>query len=779
MVDRITNNSALPYYNNPDFKQHQLALKLTHQLSAGSQLSGSYIWTRRPRTLVDAGGIWNPNDSTQTGGPLARSRLQKVGSDQVRFSHSHTLSSSLINVANVTFSRYNNPSVAWAASGDWPQKLGFGDPGKGNFPDIQFGNAVNGISTTRIGYGANSSYEGRVYILNDSLGWVKNRHAFKFGADFRHSSLTSHTATGVLSFNFQPDQTRFIGPSWQGQTGFGFASFLLGAVNDANQVTPGDLSGRRDYLALYAQDDVRVNDKLTFNLGLRWETTGPWTEKNGHWASYDTSAISPKYGIPGALVYASSGSTSFEGNRDWKQLGPRFGASYQVTKTTVLRGAYGIFYQPIGADYWAGTPYAFSPGFRADNRVSYPGSGKPAFSWDSGYPGVDVVPTKDPDLTQWGMTSMSKNGLEAGMMQQWNAGVEREVFKDLVVGIEYLGNKGTHLNSGDLVRNQPDMAALTRLLKAGKEWSWVADATSAAAAGVPYPYPGFSNYAFMALTPYPRVAETWGPLYTVGAPLGSQTYHALQLTANKRMTKGLAASAAYTYSRSRSNIDSGFQESWGVGLLQDVTQLDAEAKIIDANDMTHVFKGFATWQLPVGHGHRFLDRPGALDAVLGGWQLSVMVKYISGSPIGVTSSNSYTGWTPNYGYPIYVNADPNGNYSNQFDPGRFDITKAADPVNRYFDPKLFSNPAYGEFGKGPRYFEQLRTFSRAYENLGLLKNFRVAGRFSAQVRFELINVFNRKYFSNPITTINNPSFGNVISLTGEPRQGQIGLRLEW
>ncbi len=780
MVERISNNSALPYYNNPDFKQHQFAVKLTHQLSAGSQLTGSYILTRRPRTLVDQGGIWDPNDSGEMGGPLSRARLQEVGSDQVRASHSHSFSSNVLNVANVTFSRYNNPSVAGSADGGWPQKLGFGDVGKGNFPEIQFGSAVNGIAITRIGYGANSGYEGRVFILSDSLSWVKNRHSFKFGGEFRHSSLTSRTSTGVLAFNFAPDQTRFLGPSWQAQTGFGFASFLLGAVNDANQTTAGNLSGRRDYVALFAQDDVRVSDRLTLNLGLRWETTGPWTEKDGHWATFDPTALSPKYGIPGALVYASDGGSSFEGKRDWKEFGPRAGATYRLSDAVVLRGAYGIYYQPIGADYWAGVPYSFAPGFRADNRVSAVGSGRPAFNWDTGYPGQEVAAaSKDPDFTQWGMVAMSQEGLQAGRLQQWNAGVEFEIIKDFVVGAEYLGNKGTGLNSGDLARNQPDMQALSTLLKAGKEWNWVSNEASAATAGVPYPYPGFANYAFMALAPFPRVAETWGPLYHVGSPLGTQTYHALQLTANKRMSKGIAASAAYTYSRSRSNVDTGFQESWGVGLLQDVTQLDAEAEVIDANDMTHVVKGFVTWELPFGNGRRFLNRSGAVDALLGGWQLSVIFKHFTGTPMAITSSASYTGWFSNYGYPIYVNADPNGNFANQFNSDTFDIARPGDAGNRYFDPRAFSNPAYGEFGKGPRFFEQLRTFSRSYEDLGLLKNFRVGRRFRAQVRFELINIFNRKYFSNPITAIANPNFGNVISLTGEPRQGQIGLRFEW
>jgi outer membrane receptor protein involved in Fe transport len=140
---------------------------------------------------------------------------------------------------------------------------------------------------------------------------------------------TSRPNTGSLSFDFTPDETRFMGQPWSNQTGFGFASFLLGNVHSASQETPGDLTGRRNYGALYAQDDFRVNDKLTVNLGLRWEVTGPWSEKNGHWANYDNTAINPTTGVPGLLVFAKDGSTTFEGPRDWKQFGPRVGFSYR------------------------------------------------------------------------------------------------------------------------------------------------------------------------------------------------------------------------------------------------------------------------------------------------------------------------------------------------------------------------------------------------------------------------------------------------------------------
>ena len=776
-IDRLINNSAITFYNDPDFKQHQISAKLTHRFSEKSQLSGSFIWTQRPRTLVDQGGIWDPNDPDQTGGPLSRGRRQDVGSRQARLSHSYTLSPNVINVANVTYSSYNNPSIAGSANGGWPQKLGFGDTGVGNFPEIQFGSAVNGVVTDRIGYSANAGYEGRVFIVGDSLSWVKSKHMFKFGGEFRYMDNRGWTNTGTLGFNFSPDTTGSPGKPWSKQVGFGFASFLLGEVNDATETTAGDLHGSRNYVALFAQDDWRVSDDLTLNVGLRWEQTGPWTEKNGHWANYDKSLVNPVTQVPGTLVFAQDSGTSFEGPRDWSQFGPRLGLSYNPTPKLVARAAYGMFYEPIGMDYWAGVPYAFSPGYRATNRITQLGAGKPAFNWDGGYPGVEVPAAKDPNFTQWGMVSMSPEGLKAGRIHQWNAGVEYELMHDLVLGANYIGTRGSRLNSGDFERNQPDMAAVSALVQRGQEWSWVSDPASAAKAGVPYPYAGFSNYALMALSPYAAVATTWGPLYHVGSPLGSSDYTAFQFTVNKRMSRGVAANVSYTWSRAHGNQQSGFQETWSVGPLQDVTRLASEADVIGFNDRTHILKGYVAWELPFGKGRRFMNSGGWKDAVFGGWQVSGIFKYETGLPLAIRSNNYIAGWS-DFGYPIYVNANPSGNYDVMFD-GDYDASTQSAPGNQYFDPTTFANPKYGEFGTGPGRFEQLRGLGWAGEDMGLMKNFRFGSRASLQFRLEMINVFNRHYYTDPVTNMGSKVFGYVTSTTGQPRQGQVGIRFQW
>ena len=307
------------------------------------------------------------------------------------------------------------------------------------------------------------------------------------------------------------------------------------------------------------------------------------------------------------------------------------------------------------------------------------------------------------------------------------------------------------------------------------EWNWVYDGASAAAAGVRYPYPGFSNYAFMAIAPFPQVAETYGPLFHVGSPLGASDYRSLQIAVVKRESHGLAADMSYTYSRARGDVPTGFQETWSAGSLQDVTQLSQAAKTVLPYDQTHVFKGYFSWDLPFGSGQAYLSSTnGALNAMVGGWTISSSFRYDSGFPLRVVSNYWYPGWET-----IYANMNPNGNFGRKFDSRNFDAGNSAAAGNLYFDPSNFSNPTYGDFGT-PRLPTQLRGFGGAYENVGVMKSFQFKERYKLQFRFEIYNIFNRHYFSDPNTDIGNAAlFGHVTSTTGSPREGQFGMRFQW
>jgi hypothetical protein len=776
VAGQLSNNSAGPAYVDPAFTQHQFSVKVDHAITSAGRLSGSLISTRRPRTLADQGGIWDQTDDM--GGPLSKARESAVTTYQVRISHSQVLSPTLLHEATATFNRFRNPSTSGSAGGDWPDQLGLNVPGAyGSFPQIEFGDGINGVDESDIGYGISDYYVANVYQYNDSVSWVKGRHVLKAGGEARFIQMNSHGDREYLSYAFSPTQTGIQGGPLANQVGFGFASFLLGEVASASQHVPTDLYGRRNYAALFVQDDYRVSDRLTLNLGLRWETTGGWREKYGHWANFNTGRVNPITGVPGALEYADEVDGSFEGRRDYRSFGPRLGVAYRLGERAVLRGAYGVFYTPIGVNIWQGVPYGFAPGFFGTNTVLPTGTSAAAFNWDTtGYPGTLVPATKDITYSQWGMVSVNPRSLDPGRIQQWNAGIEYALARNLVVGANYLGNNGTGLQSGDLERNQPDAAAMKALLTAGTEWSTVSDAASAAAAGVPYPYPGFSGPAWMALTPYPQAAAGYGPLFFVGSPLGRSHYQALQLTANTRGSRGVTSAFSYTLSRQRGNVDSGFTDRWSAGPIQDVTQLDREARVIGGNDRTHILKGYATWSLPFGSGRRFLGgTSGTANALVSGWSVSAIVRYESGRPLAITSSNSYGGWM----YPIYVNRNAGVSVDPSFDGDGFNASHADAPANRYFDPKAFSNPAYGDLGTGPGRFAELRGFGGAYEDLGILKDLRF-GRFTAQIKLEIFNVFNRRYFAEPITDISSPYFGQVTSTGAQPpRQGQLGVRFQW
>ena len=237
-------------------------------------------------------------------------------------------------------------------------------------------------------------------------------------------------------------------------------------------------------------------------------------------------------------------------------------------------------------------------------------------------------------------------------------------------------------------------------MKTGKEWNWVWDEASAADAGVPYPYPGFSNFAFMALAPYPQVAETWGPLFYVGSPLGSQSYNALQVTLNKRRSHGVTASSVLHVSRSRGNVAQRVPGEV-VGRAHPGREQPRHGSGRHRQfDQTHVLKGYVAWELPFGKGRRFVNKGGLTDAVLGGWEVSLIFRYDTGAPLCDHLERLHRGLVR--GYPIYVNRNPNVDLGNNFDPASFDMANpACARATSYFDPSGFSNPAYGEFGTGP------------------------------------------------------------------------------
>lgn len=764
----LAENNAMPASQPaPWLHQNLYSIKIDHNISDKHRLSGSFIYARIPRVLADQGGVWAPGSTD--GGPFANAYNHTTNAPAVRFSDSYTFSPNVLNVFNITFNRFHNPSSAVSQKGNWGSALGLGEFGAGNFPIIKF-QGVNGdqhrqvggqnIDESQLGSQFNDFYTANTFIYNNILSWVRGRHIFKFGGEFRAQQFNSHGDWGVPSFSFDPAQTS----GGFGDTGFGFASFMLGQVRQASVSMPNNTYGRRKSLSVFAQDDFRVTDKFTLNADLRWDFNGRYHEKYGRWSNFNTTAINPVTGKPGALEFAKDGSDSFEREQNYLNFSGHLGGAFQVTPKTVLRGSFGILYVPLNLNTWGGIPYGFNPGFVPNNEVVNP------FNWDSGYPGQPVEVGKDPNFTRWGMVSIHPKALTLGNQQQWTIGVQRELTSDMKVDVSFVQSHSYHLQSGILQGNQPKLADYTALAKAGGLWNWIST-------------PTFNGFGWASIAPFPNVAMTWGPLFYVGSPLGNADYKSLQFSVSKRGADGLSFQASYNLSNAHGNVDNSFQELWWTGPIQDVYNLEKERNTISPFDVKHIVKGYVNYELPFGKGKAFLSGAGPmLNGFIGGWMLTTGFHYSSGTPMRITANAWYPGINN-----IYSNYDPKCDLK---------INPDAKPYEQYFNPACFSNPAYGEFGNAPGYLDKLRNRGLATEDLGVNKSisFGADGRYRLSLRVQFFNVFNRHSVGSngsigQMEDINGtptdasddiPVFGKVTRYTvggsPGPRQGQIGAR---
>lgn len=755
LASTLTNNNALPLSNPATwYESNEYSVKVDYSATLHHRLDGSIIYAYVPRLLSNQGGIWSAGSSD--GGPMANAYDHDTTAPSLRARDSWTISSTLLNVFSVTFNRFRNPSEARSREGDWPS-LGLGDFGAGNFPIIKF-QGINGtdhtyvnglpIDETQLGSQFNDFYAANTFIYYDTLSWVRGRHTYKFGADFRVQQFNSHADYGVPTLVFDPAQTA---GSFGLNAGFGFASFLLGDVNQALVSEPDNTYGRRKSLSLFAQDDIKVTSKFTLNADLRWDFNGRYHEKYGHWSNFDTTAINPVTGQPGSLEFATSGSDSFENKQYYHNFSGFLGGVYQITPKTVARASFGVFYVPLNLNTYSGIPYNFNPGFVLNNQVLTP------FNWDGGYPGQAVNIGKNPNFTEYGMVSIDPRILELGNVQSWNAGVQREIGRDLVIEANVLQNHGYHLESGYVDANQPQLSAYTALVQSGQQYATVT-------------IPGFTGPGWASVAPFPNVAATYGPLYFVGPPRGNTDYQSLQVTVRKRTRHGLSLLAGYNLSSSHGDTDTAFEDLYYAGPLQDVYNLQRERHTISDFDQKHIVKGYALYELPFGPGKALLGKESSpVNALVGGWTISGDFHYASGMPIRIPANVFYPGINN-----VYADIVPGCQIGEHYN-GQVGGT--------YFNPACFVNPPNGEFGNAPGYLAGVRNPGFAVEDLGLSKLQQFGERCQLRLYFQMFNVFNRHGVVGPNTQIGTAGFGKVLpqDLSGlpGPRVGQFGARLSF
>ena len=786
-------------------------LKLDHNLTANQRISGGFNWwdfSSLSPGIPGANGLlplWQIGSST--GGPLSTGDNQLQRDWSVRLQHFYTISPTLLNTASVAYNQH------WA-SDQPPSKYNssaVGIPGTNghNFPAITFsdGGAGGGFSEANIGPPANDWYTPYNFVISDTASWVRGKHLLKFGGDFQARGMNAVYEGGLRQYNFTSET---LAPNDSAVTpfvGFAFANFMVGEVHDASQSVTSALYGRRKHMSLFAADDYKLSNRVTLNLGLRWDVNGRFHEKNGHWSNFDIAANRGIWGAyNGAWEWAQSGSDSFERNQNFHEFGPHVGVAYQATGNLVLRGHYGITYAPLAMNQWNGVPAFYPPGFTAgafgfagSNTVVNAIPNVPSFAWDTApgtYPGQNIFPAHIPNQSNisGGVAYVWPDALTMGMIQNWNAGAEYQLGKGTVLSVNYLGNHGSHLHDGSIWPfNFPTQSAYLKLYNSDtlhqNVSATVTDPNSAAAVGVPYPFPGFSGPAYMAIAPFPQVRSQTPPpgnLFIVNSDLSISNYEAMVAEVRSRNVHGLTMDVNYTLSRATGTAspNGAFADSLSGSIpTQDPYLLPRLTNQLQPWDFTHQVKGYVLYDLPFGSGQRLRTGRDAVDNyLLGGWKIGMQLSYHTGEPLPtIMAPTQYPGWSG-----VFAQRNPNASLSS----GTFKGDNPAwvqgggvgpNPGSLSFNASAFSQPAPGTFStENFSYMGYLRNFGFSDEDLNIAKHFGfgAAERYQLSLRAQFFDIFNRHHWGQPNLDMNSPFFGHVTSVSGF-RYGQLSARFEW
>jgi hypothetical protein len=426
---------------------------------------------------------------------------------------------------------------------------------------------------------------GRQFLLTNNFSWLKGRHSLKFGEDLRlYKGAVSNPQTQPQGrFTFDANYTSNRGASG---TGYSFASFMLGypnlvqrdVVNTWPEVT-------NTFLGVFAQDDIHVNQKLSLQLGLRWDLMTPPVQADNRQSNFS---------IADGLIHVASDSdrtAGVETHHDY--VAPRLGVAFTPDNgKTALRAAFGISYfadnfganggtnernYPFFQQVDLNTPTTFTP-FRSIS------DGLPAFTPITIAPGSAVAPPAGFSVFY------IPTHFHADTATMWNVGVQRELGWSMMGEVAYVGTRGTHL---------------------------------------------FRSYNINVPDPGPGTVQQRRPFFAIAPTIttinmrdgdGKSWYDALQMKLDKRFSHGLQALISYTYSKTTDNITPAGIAPQLAGVV-----MPAISKTID---IPNIFVASWTYEIPQKGGGP------AARALTAGWAISGMTSYHSGDPLDIRVSSS-------------------------------------------------------------------------------------------------------------------------------------------
>jgi hypothetical protein len=581
------------------------------------------------------------------------------------------------------------------------------------------------------------------FAARGSLSYLRGRHSLKFGGEYRWL----HFNEGQLNyptgqFNFNRGFTQGPNPVQSSTTaGFGFASFLLGDVasGQLNRLNP--ISTQSRYAAGFVQDDWRVTEKLTVNLGLRWDLSSGDMEKYNRLAYFDATAANPlgaKAGIPnlvGQLGWIGQGNGNQQATTN--DFGPRVGFAYQFTPKTVLRGGYAIFFLPRNVQ---GNGDGAVEAFRTTTMLASIDGLTPTNKLSNPYPTGILPPLNDRDpLANVGSTiNAPTRAYQNPYSQTWSMGVQQELPGKLVLDVHYWGNKATHLLNSWNINQLPDqyLALSNRLNDLA-----------------PNPFYGLITTGTLvsqtisrrqSLLPFPQYAGDAG-VVRVFVPASNCTYEAGTIQVERRLSNVFTFLAVYTRSKAIDDVRTPV-DTYNRRLEKSLSTFDAPNQFVLSS----------VYALPFGRGRAVgtnWSKP--VDTILGGWELSGILRLQSGFPLA---------------FPAGARINNTGQSAQLDNP----------TIDRWFNTSVFTAaPAFG-FGTSGPVSPDVRTGALRNVDAVMAKTFAVTikdRKVTTQFRAEFFNLFNHPQFAAPNATFSSQAFGQVTAVANAPRDMQFGLKL--
>ncbi|HEY0763259.1 MAG TPA: TonB-dependent receptor [Pyrinomonadaceae bacterium] len=537
-----------------------------------------------------------------------------------------------------------------------------------------------------------------VYQFINNSSYVHGNHIVKFGADVR---FTQQNAFRDVESRGRLQFSPF------GQVTFNaLGDLLLGlplVTSVARVDNPQQI--RTHSFNFFVNDSYRITPRLTLNGGLRYEYNSPPVDAEDRANIYDVATRS--------LVRVGANGVPRSGfEADKNNFAPRVGFAYSIGEKTVLRGGYGIYYDqsPLAP---AEALYFNSPFF--DNNVFFPLQGLP-LTVNNPFPSFFPFALPDSALA-------IQRDLRTGYMQHWNFNVERQLGDKNVVEVAYVGSKGTKLLTARDI-NQPQPSVLPQGLPF-----------------VPRPNPQFDDIDLLESR-------------------ANSNYHALQARFQRRLSRGLAALASYTWSKSIDDASNFFSSAGDPNFPQNSYNVAAERGRSNF-DVAHRLSASYSYALP------FRRSGDGLEAKLvNGWETFGILTLQSGRPFTVALlseiDNSGTGRSIlGFGNNDRPNLVGNPELSNP-------------TTDQWFNTAAFVFPAPGRFGNAGRNILDGPGFQSF--NASLVKNTHFTETVNLQFRVEAFNLFNHPNFNLPDNFLGSPTFGRITSAR-DPRHLQFGLKL--